>query len=52
MVDEAPNGGTAQPDDPRFVLPVRSESESAAEYLGKIDDAIEAIQGPTRGDAA
>jgi hypothetical protein len=31
--------GSAEPDDPRFVLPERRETESAREYIRRVDEA-------------
>jgi hypothetical protein len=53
MVDEPPPEGHAQPDDPRFRLPVRGEGEPAGLYLDRIARATEVIRAQGRaGDAA
>lgn len=49
MVDEAADGRSyvAEPDDPRFVLPVRRDDESVRQYIQRIDSAAWEIQGDT-----
>lgn len=37
MVDEPPAGQQAQPDNPAFVLPIRSSNESAETYASRIE---------------
>ena len=49
MVDEDPAGRAevAEPDDRRFVLAVRRDDESVAQYVQRIDIAALGIQGDT-----
>jgi sugar phosphate isomerase/epimerase len=44
MVDEAPRGQPGQPDDPRFRLPKRTDSMSAAGYVEAIARAIDNLR--------
>jgi hypothetical protein len=44
MVDEAPRGRRGQPDDPRFRLPIRTESMSAGGYVEAIARAIDGLR--------
>ena len=44
MVDEGPHGVTREPDDVHFVLPRRRASESVAEYLGRLDEAMAMVR--------
>ena len=51
MMDEGPGGRTAEPDDPHFALPVRTEYESVAAYLEKLARATDAVRRhPPRAD--
>ena len=43
MMDEPPNHGIAQPDDPRFLLPSRAADESATAYVKRLSAAIAAL---------
>jgi len=36
MVDEPPTHGSAQPDDPRFLLPTRADDESIAQFVKRL----------------
>ncbi len=45
MVDEPPRSGTAQPDDARFLLPVRRDDESAAAFVKRLDAACRVARG-------
>jgi hypothetical protein len=49
MIDEDPEGRpyVAEPDDPRFVLPVRRDDETVSQYVQRIDSAAWGIQGET-----
>jgi len=47
MMDEPPAGGSAQPDDPRFLLPSRAADESATAFLQRLNGATDAV---VRGD--
>jgi hypothetical protein len=44
FVDEPPQGRAAQPDDPRFELPVRTPQETARAYLRRLADATGRIR--------
>jgi len=46
MVDEDPEGRpiVAEPDDPRFVLPMRRDDETVAQYIQRIDSATWDLQ--------
>jgi hypothetical protein len=44
MVDEPPSPNTAQPDDWHFLLPVRSRSESATKFIGRLREATTAVR--------
>ncbi len=44
MMDEAPEGKTAQPDDPHFVVPVRAASESASAYIQRVSAAADKVR--------
>jgi hypothetical protein len=44
MVDEAPRGHAAQPDDPSFVLPSRTADESVSRYLERLVEAAARIR--------
>ena len=44
MVDEGAPGRRPEPDDPHFALPVRSEHESVAAYLERIERATDAVR--------
>ena len=48
MVDEPPTDGSAQPDDPRFLLPTRAADESAAAFVRRLGNAIRALDGEPR----
>jgi hypothetical protein len=51
MMDEGPGGRTAEPDDPHFALPVRTEHESVAGYLERLARATDAVRRhPPRAD--
>lgn len=51
MMDEGPGGRTAEPDDPHFALPVRTEHESVAGYLDRLARATDAVRRhPPRAD--
>ena len=43
MVDEPPKHGSAQPDDPRFLLPKRGADESISQFVKRISAATEAL---------
>jgi len=49
MVDEPPARGTAQPDDPHFLLPTRAADESVSNYINRLKVATTAVrQHPPR----
>ena len=51
MMDEGPGGRTAEPDDPHFALPVRTEHESVAGYLDRLARATDEVRRhPPRAD--
>ena len=51
MMDEGPGGRTAEPDDPHFALPIRTEHESVAGYLDRLARATDAVRRhPPRAD--
>lgn len=52
MVDETPRGGTPQPDDAHFALPLRGDDMSVSAYLLKLARATDVIRHHTgpRGD--
>jgi hypothetical protein len=43
MMDEPPAGGSAQPDNPRFLLPSRAADESAPAFLRRLNGATDAV---------
>ncbi len=43
MVDQAPSGETVEPDDPRFVIPVRRAQEAVGEYLQRLQTATDRL---------
>jgi len=43
MVDEAPRGHEAQPDDPRFTLPKRTADDTVESYRQRILDAADEL---------
>jgi hypothetical protein len=44
MVDEPPRNGSAQPDDPRFLLPKRRGDESVSSYLKRLSSATSGLR--------
>jgi hypothetical protein len=44
MVDEPPSSGSAQPDDPHFLLPSRAADESVSNYIKRLGIAMAAVQ--------
>jgi hypothetical protein len=44
MVDEPPARGSAQPDDPHFLLPTRSADESVSRYVNRLNAATAAVR--------
>jgi hypothetical protein len=52
MVDEPPKHGKPQPDDTRFLLPVRASDESVSNYLQRLTAAMQAARTAPRPDAA
>lgn len=44
MVDEPPLGSEPQPDNPRFVLPLRGENEAAELYVQRLSRATELVR--------
>lgn len=44
MVDEAPEGRTAQPDDPHFALPKRGEEEPVSHYIERLVMATDEVR--------
>jgi hypothetical protein len=44
MVDEAPRGQRGEPDDPRFRLPKRTDSMSAARYVEAIARGMDVLR--------
>jgi hypothetical protein len=45
MVDEPPvHGGSAEPDDPHFLLPKRAADESVSDYLRRLKQARAAVR--------
>lgn len=48
MVDEPPARGSIQPDDPDFLLPTRTDDESASAYLTRLETATRAVRGHKR----
>jgi len=44
MVDEPPTNGSAQPDDPEFLLPTRAADESVSRYLKRLIAATAAVR--------
>jgi hypothetical protein len=51
MMDEAPRGQVAQPDDQHFALPLRRDDESVADYLGRLSRATDDVRHhPPRAD--
>jgi hypothetical protein len=51
MMDEAPRGKTAQPDDRHFALPLRRDSESVRQYVERLDRATDDVRRHAqRGD--
>jgi hypothetical protein len=50
MVDEGRRDAKLQPDDAAFVLPRRADDESVARYIGRVNEATQAIEN--RGDGS
>lgn len=46
MVDEAPPGRVAVPDDPAFVLPIRGHGESVPSYIRRVIESAGRIRHP------
>jgi hypothetical protein len=44
MVDEPPASGSAQPDDPHFLLPTRTADESVSNYVRRLRAATAAVR--------
>lgn len=44
MVDEAPS---LEPDRPEFMLPLRRGDEGVRSYIGRLESAADALQGPS-----
>jgi hypothetical protein len=45
MMDEPPAGSEPQPDDERFMLPVRNPGESASQYVERVTEATTIARG-------
>ena len=44
MIDEAPRGQTAEPDNADFALPLRSKGESPADYIARLTAATVVVR--------
>ena len=50
MVDEGPHGAPAEPDDPAFVLPKRTDREPVASFVARIAEAAARLRQHPAGN--